>query len=108
MCTNHGADRMRNSDFAWIALAGVVGAGVGALVMFMLDPDSGRRRRALVRDKAVRYGNDIVEAVQSTARELRTRTRGLAAETRGAVSNVMPWTGPERRIRPREAGTSDQ
>ncbi len=29
------------------------GIGVGAALMYVLDPDRGRRRRALARDKAV-------------------------------------------------------
>jgi hypothetical protein len=93
---------MRPTEIAGIALAAVVGAGIGALAMFMLDPVSGPRRRALARDKAARYGREAVEAVETTARDLRNRAQGVVAEARGAVSNVMQWTGPERRLRPRD------
>lgn len=93
---------MKQSEIASIALAAVIGAGLGALAMFMLDPVSGRRRRALVRDQAVRYGRETAEAAEATASDLRNRARGMVAETRGAVSNVMQWNGPERRLRPRE------
>jgi hypothetical protein len=95
---------MDSNDAAKIALAAIAGAAVGALVMYVFDPDSGRRRRALARDKAVRYANETVESVQNTARDLRNRATGLAHEAAGAVSNVMPWTGPERRSRPRNNG----
>ena len=88
-------------EIASVALAAVIGAGVGALAMFMLDPVSGGRRRALVRDKATHYGREAVEAVEGAARDLRNRVQGVTAEARGAVSNVMQWTGPERRSRPR-------
>ena len=32
----------------------LVGAAVGTAAMYLFDPDQGRRRRALIRDKAVR------------------------------------------------------
>jgi hypothetical protein len=94
-------DRMHPENLAKIALAAAIGAGVGALAMFVLDPDNGRRRRALARDKLTHYGNEARDAVEGTARDLRNRAQGLAAEARGAVSNVMQWTGPERRSKPR-------
>ena len=93
---------MHTDEIAKIALAAAIGAGVGALIMFIFDPDSGRRRRAYARDRATHYGKQATDAVESTARDLRNRAQGLAAEARGAVSNVMPWTGPERRTKPRE------
>jgi len=93
---------MHTDDIAKIALAAAIGAGVGALAMFVFDPDSGRRRRAQARDKLTHYGREATNAVESTARDLRNRAQGLAAEARGTVSNVMNWTGPERRSRPRD------
>jgi hypothetical protein len=90
-----------NTDIAKIALAAIIGTGVGALTMFVLDPVSGPRRRALARDKVMRLANDAAESVQGTARGLRDRAKGIAAEVSGAVSNVMQWTGPERRMLPR-------
>lgn len=95
---------MNPNEAAKIALAAIAGAALGALAMYIFDPDSGRRRRALARDKATRYANETVESVQSTARDLRNRATGLAHEAAGAVSNVMPWTGTERRARPRDNG----
>ena len=92
---------MHTNDMARIALAAAIGAGVGALAMFIFDPDSGRRRRAHARDRVTRYGREAVDAVEGAARELGHRAQGVAAEARGAVSNVMQWTGPERRSRPR-------
>lgn len=95
---------MKTTDTATIVLAALVGAVAGALAMFILDPDSGRRRRALARDKAARLTHEATDAVQSRARDLSNRARGLAHEAAGAVSNVMPWTGVERRAKPRSNG----
>ena len=55
------------------------GVGVGVGLMYMLDPDRGRRRRALVRDKMASVAGSVPDAVASTARDLRNRARGVAA-----------------------------
>ncbi len=61
------------------------GLAVGAAVMYMLDPDSGRRRRALVRDKATSYTRKGIEAARGKAEDLRNRARGLIAESKNAM-----------------------
>lgn len=63
----------------------LAGAGLGALLMFIADPDRGARRRALVRDKAVRGTRVGGRAIAATAADLANRTRGIAAEARGAL-----------------------
>ncbi|PYS95118.1 MAG: hypothetical protein DMF65_14520 [Acidobacteria bacterium] len=56
------------------------GVGAGAALMYMLDPDRGARRRALVRDKAVSLANKTPDALNATARDLSNRARGLVSE----------------------------
>jgi hypothetical protein len=51
----------------------------------MLDPNGGARRRALVRDKAVRVTRRTREGLDATARDFANRTRGVAAATRGRL-----------------------
>jgi len=94
---------MKPVELAGIALAAAAGVTVGAIAMFILDPDSGKRRRAVARDKVLRYQREAVDAVESAMRDLRNRAMGTAAEAKSAVSNVMSWTGTERRSRPRNA-----
>jgi hypothetical protein len=53
--------------------------------MFMADPVRGARRRALVRDKAVRGAHVTGRALAATAADIGNRTRGIAAEAWGAV-----------------------
>ena len=65
----------------------LVGAGIGAAVIFMLDPAAGGRRRALVRDKIVRASRVTREGLDSTARDMGNRARGIAAVTRGRLWN---------------------
>lgn len=64
-----------------IGITGVaVGASLGAAVMYLLDPDRGNRRRALVRDQWNRITNDTTEAVRARASDLKNRTRGVVHE----------------------------
>jgi hypothetical protein len=66
--------------------------GIGALAMYFFDPVSGNRRRALLRDKLVHAQKEIGDYAEGTAKDLRNRAYGLAAEARGFV---------ERRVKPR-------
>lgn len=56
------------------------GLGVGAALMYLLDPDRGRRRRALLRDQLVHAGRRLREARRVTAVDISNRTNGLWAE----------------------------
>lgn len=67
------------------ALALLGGLGVGALLMYVLDPQRGARRRALARDKANRMRHRAGEALAARSRDLRNRSRGVAAKTRSLV-----------------------
>jgi uncharacterized membrane protein len=60
----------------------VSGIGIGAGLMYFLDPGRGRRRRALVRDKAASFWSRSGDAVDTTARNLRDRMVGVGAEVR--------------------------
>jgi uncharacterized membrane protein len=60
----------------------LAGVGLGAALMFFLDPARGRRRRGLVRDQVVHGLNAAEESLGSTARDLRNRAGGLVAEAR--------------------------
>jgi hypothetical protein len=57
-----------------------VGAGLGAGLMYLLDPQGGRRRRAVAKDKAASALNKGGNAVKKTSRDLGNRTKGLVAE----------------------------
>lgn len=61
----------------------LVGVGVGAALAYMLDPQVGARRRALVRDKVILASRKTRDCTDATARDLANRTRGIAAATRG-------------------------
>lgn len=65
----------------------VTGAGIGAALAFMLDPAGGGRRRALVRDKAVRATRKTRDGLDATGRDMAYRARGIVAATRGRLSH---------------------
>jgi hypothetical protein len=62
----------------------------GAFAMYMLDPETGRRRRALVRDKAVAAGHDAQRLARGASRHTTDRLRGAAAEMRSQVREATP------------------
>src|SRR5262245_46001621 len=63
----------------------LAGTGLGALLMFIADPNRGARRRAMVRAKAVRGARVSGRVVAATATDLANRTRGVAANVWGTI-----------------------
>jgi hypothetical protein len=64
-------------------LARIIGSfALGAVAMYAFDPDKGRRRRALARDKAYSLMLDTRHAAAATRRDVEHRLEGLQARTR--------------------------
>lgn len=63
----------------------LAGLAAGVALAYVLDPVSGGRRRALVRDKFVRAGNRTAEAAEGAAIDASNRARGLVAEARSTL-----------------------
>ena len=61
----------------------IVSLGVGAAAAYMLDPERGRHRRALVRDKAKAATNRMRDALDGKTRHWSNLARGYMAEARG-------------------------
>jgi uncharacterized membrane protein len=61
-------------------------AALGGLTMFLLDPETGRRRRGLARDRVKHLGREAQELVDKGSRDLRHRAVGAAAELRRALT----------------------
>lgn len=80
--------------------------GLGAGLMYVLDPDRGKRRRALLVDQAAHAFRTAEDAAGKTARDSRNRFQGLlhsiGALTRG--SDVVPDDILEARIRSKVGG----
>ncbi len=69
--------RRRGSGFGFL-----LGAGIGAAAMYLLDPHDGARRRALVGDKVTRYSRLARENLSGRIEDARHRSGGMMAELR--------------------------
>ncbi len=70
---------MDKQKWSLVGTAGL-GAGVGAGLMYLLDPQEGRGRRAAARDKSVSALKQGGKAAAKTSRHLGNKTKGLVAE----------------------------
>ena len=75
------------------ALAFIGGVGVGALIMYFLDPTAGDRRRAVAREKVLKTGRQAGEAIEGRTKDLANRARGVAARTRSRFESDTPSDG---------------
>jgi hypothetical protein len=69
-------------------IALIAGLGSGLAAMFFLDPEQGRRRRALLRDKLAKWTRIGRQTLSGRAEDLRNRSIGLGHEVRKAVSGA--------------------
>jgi CBS domain-containing protein len=74
------------------ALSVLSGAGVGAGMMYLLDLDQGKRRRAFIRDQAARSARKTRDAVAATTRDAQHRAQGMASTVRSWVSSQPALT----------------
>src|SRR5215831_18648996 len=61
---------------------GIVGSGLGAGLMFLLDPNMGRRRRALIRDKALSMVRLARSGADKTVRDVKNRVYGTVVSAK--------------------------
>ena len=80
-------------------IALLVGAGLGAALMFILDPGRGARRRALVRDKTGKLLRHSGRAIRDRSEDIRNRISGTAAEIRAKDSTPPTDHQLEERVR---------
>ena len=63
------------------------GIGIGVALMYVFDPERGKRRRALIRDKAIGLKNDISGMAEKRAVDMKNRAKGMLHEAKSALSN---------------------
>ncbi len=80
----------------------LVGIGIGAGLMYALDPEQGNRRRALARDKVTKAVHKTGHAVGSTSRDVANRATGVAASLQSRFfEDNAPDDVVEARVRAR-------
>jgi uncharacterized membrane protein len=68
----------KTTSQAWLKWIG--GAAVGAVTMYLSDPDRGKSRRALARDKMLSVANRAGDVLDVASRDAGNRIQGLRAE----------------------------
>jgi hypothetical protein len=64
----------------------VSGLGLGAGLMYILDPQLGQRRRAFVQKQAANLANDPQEALEAVGKDVRKHAQGVASGNFGAMA----------------------
>ena len=72
--------------------------GLGAGLMYFLDPQYGNHRRALVRDRANSWVNSMDNFLDGATEDMRNRARGVLAEMSARLSDqgAPDWILEER------------
>jgi uncharacterized membrane protein len=72
--------------------------GLGAGLMYFMDPQQGPRRRTMVIDKANRFVNNIDESIDIAVQDARNRARGVLSEMTARLSDqgAPDWILEER------------
>ena len=60
----------------------ILGGILGAVGMYLLDPITGNRRRALLRDQMEKMRNKADETAEAAAEQIKDRAEGAAAEVK--------------------------
>lgn len=67
----------------------LIGAALGGAAMYLFDPDRGRRRRALLRDQAVKKGRKLTELLNAGTRDLANRRAAATRQLRSPSSSAV-------------------
>jgi osmotically-inducible protein OsmY len=71
-------------------LTAVFAAATGAALMYLFDPDNGRRRRAMLRDKSSHYARSMRDAEEILARRSLHHVQGALASIRNRIQPPEP------------------
>jgi hypothetical protein len=97
--SSHGARTRRseqsmeatmNSERSNSALTLLAGAGIGAALMYFLDPDRGNGRRHLVADQTAGFLRTRKRDAAKAMRDARNHAAGVVAEARGRFEGDRP------------------
>ncbi|HUS14657.1 MAG TPA: YtxH domain-containing protein [Chloroflexia bacterium] len=89
----------------------LVGAGLGALTSYLMDPDRGRRRQAMLRDHVVHAGEvvqqEVPKKIQAAQQKLQEVQQGVGSRLGGksAEETEADPTSPEWEIAHNDDGS---
>jgi hyperosmotically inducible periplasmic protein len=83
----------RRRGFFWGLISGIA---IGTALMYLLDPDSGRRRRSLARDQAIKARNTVDQAVTEDLPKRADYLSGFAEGAKHKVKEIAEG-GSDRR-----------
>ena len=58
------------------------GLGAGAALMYFMDPERGRTRRAQIQDKFTGLSNDLRHGIEGRSQDFRNRAKGFLHEAK--------------------------
>jgi hypothetical protein len=79
-----GKENDMNKGFSFTLLSGI---GIGAGLMYYVDPHRGHARRVVMRDKTLRLSRQIGERAGKVERDVNNRLRGKVAQVRTRVTS---------------------
>jgi hypothetical protein len=79
-----------SSGTSFFALMGAM--GLGAALMYLLDPDSGKRRRAVLRDKYSEGKAKLRESTEAAVHQAADQTRGAIARIQTRIASKPEQT----------------
>jgi BON domain-containing protein len=81
----------RQRPRAWV-VGPIVASATGGLAMFFFDPDNGRGRRAMVRDRLAAMFRDVFGSLTNSARGMASNAYGVSQQ----VQHLQPehWSVP--------------
>lgn len=80
----------------WVGL----GIGIGVAASALLDPHRGAARRAMIRDKTLSFGREMVADARGNARNIAQRAKGAVHETKARFTEGdVPNEVLEERVR---------
>jgi hypothetical protein len=88
--TRHRHEEPHEIPVGTIMITALGALALGAGLMYLMDPASGRRRRAVARDKALSTARHTTETVRRQGRYYAGKAKGLAAEARSHVMGNEP------------------
>jgi gas vesicle protein len=88
---NHNDNYMQDwqSTLTGVAAGVLVGALIGAVTMLFVAPYSGRRMRALVRNKALELRDTASDAAEEAMWQARSKTRDLSRGARATAKDLQ-------------------